>query len=407
VRPAPSRTLLAIVLAVVGTSCVGASADPIPSPTPMTPISTASPTAVTPLKIAFLEDLAPAEAEGQVLPALHAAELALANAGNTDELLSPVELVPIDTSNETATDLVTEVADDPSFVGAIVGPYLEDQAAVVAPLDRAGIATLSLSSRGTHVAEMGLERWRRLVAPRALEAAALASTVDRMAAAGNGLCLLDALASPGWPKLIRTELRSPVILQMPSPESTADIARAVERVAEANCAVVIWDGSAEVAGVFRKAMVERGLRNVTFAGPDTLKQDVYLATAGPAARRTVVTCPCVDLSAATGLKAQRFIQDYQAQEGVPPGPYAAEAWDAARMFVQAVRAGADGREAVAAALARTRTYEGLAGRYAFAPDGELRPGTQIVYLYRDEGGRWIRIAAQGSRSEPAPSSHTG
>jgi branched-chain amino acid transport system substrate-binding protein len=261
----------------------------------------------------------------------------------------------------------------------------------VASLDRAGIATLSLSSRGTRVDEMGLAHWRRLVAPRESEAAVLASAVDGAAGARKGVCLMDASAAPGWPSLIRRQLRSRVVLEMRSPEVAEGVARAVARVAETGCGVVVWDGSAEIAGTFRSDMVDGGLRNVAFAGPDTLKQDVYLATAGPAARRTVVTCPCVDLSAATSLKAQRFIQDYQAEEGVPPGPYAAEAWDASRMLVQALRTGVEDRDAIAAALAGTRSYDGLAGRYVFAANGELRPSTAIVHLYRDEGGRWIEI----------------
>ena len=84
--------------------------------------------------------------------------------------------------------------------------------------------------------------------------------------------------------------------------------------------------------------------------------------------------------------------------GPPAGPFeshSAEAWDAARMFVQVLRSGAEDRGAVAAALAETGTYDGLVGRYEFAPDGELRRGTAIVHLYRDEGGRWIEVNDAG------------
>jgi ABC-type branched-subunit amino acid transport system substrate-binding protein len=104
-----------------------------------------------------------------------------------------------------------------------------------------------------------------------------------------------------------------------------------------------------------------------------------------------VACPCADLSTATDLASQRFIQDYQADFGVPPGAFAAEAWDAAGMFVRAFRAGGASADGVRAILWRTETYQGLANTYAFQPDGELTPSSARVRLYRDEGGRWIPL----------------
>jgi len=124
-------------------------------------------------------------------------------------------------------------------------------------------------------------------------------------------------------------------------------------------------------------------------GGDAMKDPTYLAVSGRAGLGTVAACPCADLSTATDLASQRFIQDYQADFGVPPGAFAAEAWDAAGMFVRALRAGAASGAEVLAFLWETETYRGLAGTYVFRPDGELTRSSARIRLYRDEGGRWI------------------
>src|SRR3989304_2294690 len=65
-------------------------------------------------------------------------------------------------------------------------------------------------------------------------------------------------------------------------------------------------------------------------------------------------CPCPDVSTSTDPAVIRFIQDYQAEFGSPPGPYAAEAWDAARALLAALTAragrGGGGGGAPAAAV---------------------------------------------------------
>jgi ABC-type branched-subunit amino acid transport system substrate-binding protein len=153
----------------------------------------------------------------------------------------------------------------------------------------------------------------------------------------------------------------------------------------------VWGGSSTVGGLVRRALHESGDRRISFVGGDAMKDPVYLAVAGRAGLGTVAACPCADLSTATDLASQRFIQDYQADFGVPPGAFAAEAWDAAGMFVRAFRAGATAAEAVLATLRRMETYRGLADTYVFQPQGELTASSARVRLYRDQGGRWIPL----------------
>ena len=120
-----------------------------------------------------------------------------------------------------------------------------------------------------------------------------------------------------------------------------------------------------------------------------MKDATFLTVSGRAGVGSVAACPCADLSTATDLASQRFIQDYQADFGVAPGAFAAEAWDAAGMFVGAFRTGASSRSEVLASLWGTDRFRGLANTYMFEPTGELAPVAARVHLYRDQAGRWM------------------
>jgi branched-chain amino acid transport system substrate-binding protein len=155
---------------------------------------------------------------------------------------------------------------------------------------------------------------------------------------------------------------------------------------------VVWGGTPAGGALLRLALVEAGMRSVRIFGGESLKDGSFVMTAGPRGRGTVAVCPCVDLSTSTDLRAQRFIQDYQSAFGVPPGPFAAEGWDVARMVLDALGSGARTREEVADAVFSSSSFDGLARRYAFASNGSLLDGAGAVRVYRDEGVRWVPVA---------------
>jgi branched-chain amino acid transport system substrate-binding protein len=355
---------------------------------------------VGPLKVAFLQDLSDGEAETAVAPAFQGATLAFANAALQGGLVE-VELVSFDTGGDPAgaAKVASEIASDEAFVAALGAPHLDGQAALGDALDAAEVPWLTLSSRGTDLGERGWTAWRRLVADEGEEGAALVEHVDGLRASRDGVCLLGdgTSASRALARAVLANLEADVTFRAAatSAGTEADTAATTEvvasRVAENGCGVVVWTGNAVDAAAVRRGLVETGLRSVGFVGGEGMKRDDYLEEVGPDGEGTEAVCPCVDLSASTALQARRFIQDYQAEFGLPPGPFAVEAWDAARMIVSAVRAGAETRADVAEAVTGRTSLEGLARAYGFTQGGELASGGDAVHLYRDEGGRWIEL----------------
>jgi branched-chain amino acid transport system substrate-binding protein len=385
------RFATVVLAALVGSTC---TSDVAGAPGP----SSATPAPVTDVKIAFFEDRSPDGAITRLAPAFQGARLALDAAALSPTLPVEVDLVTVDTGGDpqAAAEAARQVAEDPAFVGAIGAPYLGDQESIGEVLDAAGVPTITLSGLDSSLADAGWTTWRRAVPTQANEAAALARYVGALPGAARGACLANGggRVGAGLLQSVTEALESPIALRSRVAQTQASVEALADSVNEAGCGVLVWGGFAIQGAVVRRSLVASGLRHVAFVGSGGIKDDAYLRLAGRAGHSTVATCPCADLSTSTTLAARRFIQDYQAAFGLPPGPYAAEAWDVTHMFLEAIREGATSRGEVAAYLGGLSAYEGLAGTYAFGGNGELAPETARMWFYEDDGGRWLS-APQG------------
>jgi branched-chain amino acid transport system substrate-binding protein len=348
--------------------------------------------------MAFLEDLSSDEAAARSAPAFQGAKLAFDTAALGHGLPASVELIGMDTGGDAATAAAAarEIVSDPAFVGAIGAPSLteREQSAAGDLLDRGGLPTLTLSPLGPNLSNRGWTAWRRTVADVTMEGRAIAAFVDSVRSSRRGACVLGDGSSGSKSLLgaVAASTTSRVVLRWHTAATESGSLRVARAVSKAECGVVVWGGSSATGALVRLALHEAGAPRISFVGGDAMKDPVYLTVAGRAGLGTVVACPCADLSTATDLASQRFIQDYQADFGVPPGAFSAEAWDAAGMFVRAIRQGAATRSEVLASMWDVDRFQGRAGTYEFEPDGDLAPGTARVNLFRDEGGRWIKLA---------------
>ena len=394
-RPFRLAALSPLLCAMLAAGCTEAA-----------PTSGASPTGArssVQLKVAFLEDLSSDEATARSAPAFQGARLAFDTAALGRGLPISVELIGVDTGGEAATAAAAarEIVSDPAFVGAIAAPSLtgREQFAAGNFLDRGGLPTITLSPLGPNLSKRGWTTWRRTVADVTMEGRAIAAFVDSVPSPRRGACVLGDGSSGSRALLgaVAASTTSEVVLRWHTAATEPGSLRIAPAVWRARCGVVVWGGSSTTGALVRRALHGAGGRRISFVGGDAMKDPAYLAVSGRAGLGTVAACPCADLSTATDLASQRFIQDYQADFGVPPGAFAAEAWDAAGMFVRALRAEAASGAEVLAFLWERETYRGLTGTYVFRPDGELTPSSARVRLFRDEGGRWIPL-----RTPPTP-----
>lgn len=362
------------------------------------PVGPRSPSVPTPapVKIAFIEQAPTIDAQRSVAPAFQGAKLALANAGLSGELPVQADLVAMDVSGPgRAAEVVAEIASDPGFVAAIGAPHLGHQIGLGDALDAAGVPWISLSSSGARLGSREWTGFRRLVADDRAQGRKMAAVADALPGAKAGVCVIgDGTPASGTVlRSARSSLRATVLLRDTVSEASSSIAVAAAESIGVGCLVVLWGGDSSAGAELRRELVQNGLASATLIGSDRTKDDLFLQAAGPDGEGSLATCPCVDRSTSTDLATQRFIQDYQAEYGLPPGPYSVEAWDAARMLVSTFRAGASTRADVRFGIDGIGSFDGLGRTYRFGPGGDLLPGTGVVHVYRDDAGRWVDVSA--------------
>lgn len=124
-------------------------------------------------------------------------------------------------------------------------------------------------------------------------------------------------------------------------------------------------------------------------GPDGIDSPELLRLAGAPVENlyyTVLTAPIGQLP-----YAAQFAADYEARYASTAPPFAAQAFDAASICIEAIARAADQaggrptREQVRSALRELRNYEGIAGSYRFTQRGEL---AQAPYYIVQAGPTW-------------------
>jgi branched-chain amino acid transport system substrate-binding protein len=350
------------------------------------------------VKVAFLQDLTVPSHVDLVSPSFLAFDLALHEAIDAGDLGIEVEVVQMDTEadEEQAVAFAQEIAADPTYVAAVAAPFWSEPPEVAAILGDAGVPTLSLSPQSPpQPAGSGL--WHRFVPDSSLQVTVLAdmiagAVIDAGDPAGTEpVCIFgeDWSYSIDLQAALDRALPTTVVRTTPSGE---DVETAVADV-DQGCSLVVWTGAPEgalaLASALHDAQLVRG-RPVDL-GADSLK--TVIPPTAPNHEGVVVgtlTCPCVDVSTHRDEDVRRFINAYQSENGLAPGIYAAEAWDAAHMVAGLLSVAHD-RASLAAGLADLDRFEGVARDYVFDPTGELVD--PVVGLYTAAGSRWLTEAA--------------
>ena len=118
------------------------------------------------MKIAFLHDMSVPGSAQIVAPALLGLQLALQEAVDAGDLPVVPEVVGLDVDGRRrdAIELAHEIADDPAYVAAVVGPFWSEPVDVGDVLQTAGVPTISMSELDPSLATHGWSSWWRIVA---------------------------------------------------------------------------------------------------------------------------------------------------------------------------------------------------------------------------------------------------
>jgi branched-chain amino acid transport system substrate-binding protein len=350
----------------------------------------------TTVKIAFIGALS-GDYKLLVIPSEQAAQLAFDQANAAGDLPVKIELVPEDTqgSPDQAPAVVDKIVSDSAFVGVIGPAFSGESQAAGTKLDPAGIPFVTQSATNPPLADNGWTHWFRAVGNDNSQGPVGADYLTKVlkpnctfmasdgSAYGKGLAdVVQQTLTDGGAKVEKQQTVQP---------AQKDYSALVSKIKSSGCKAVFYGGYSPEAGLIRKQMGTSGLDDVTLVGGDGIKDETFTGTAGSAGNGTIATCPCASITDSTDPAAQKFVADFTAKYGSPPGIYAGEGWDIAQMYIAAFKAGKTTPQQITDFLHGLSGFKGLTKAYTFQSNGELDPSSVILYVYKDDNGSWAYL----------------
>src|SRR6478735_3917423 len=287
------------------------------------------------------------------------AELAV-NQYNEKNADCKVTLVTFDSQGDPsiAPGLAQKAVTDKKLVG-IVGPAFSDESKAADPIfEKAGLNIITASATNPALSENGWKTFHRIL--------------------GN-----DATQGPAAAKYIKDVLKAQKVFV--SDETAADgkqddFSPTVTKAKASGATAFFYGGYYSNASKLAKQLKDGGFTG-TFVAADGVKDDGFIKGAGAAAEGAIVTCPCLPPD-----KAPEFGAAYKAAYNSDPATYSAEAYDAANVFLDGIKAGKT-TSADMMAFISSYSAKGVTKNVKFDAKGE--PAEVSVWAYKVTGGKIV------------------
>ena len=158
--------------------------------------------------------------------------------------------------------------------------------------------------------------------------------------------------------------------------------------------LIYFGGTSQTgAGQIAKDMVATGLGNAFLMMPDGCYENALITGAGAETFKTLkayITFGGVSPDKMVG-KGKEFVEKYKNKFGVMPEGYAAYGYECAKVVLAAIdKAGVKNREAIRAALASTKNYDGALGRWSFDANGDTSLDVLSVSTVEDGEFKFVQ-----------------
>ncbi len=316
-------------------------------------------------------------------PIINGAQLAIDEYNADAECEVGYEKIDSQGSPDQAPSLATEAAGNDAIIG-IVGPAFSGESAAAGPIfAEAGLPTISPSATNPALSENGWETFHRVLGNDATQGPAAARYIQDTVGAKSVFVMDDASEyGAGLAEIVSADLGDVVVDTDTIQTGQTDFSASVTKVRSSKADAVFFGGYYAEAALIVRQLRSSGFEG-TFVVADGVKDPGYLDGAKAAAEGTVITCPCIP---AEDPAVAEFAAAYEAEFGGAPGTYAAEAYDAASIFLDGIAEGIDNREDM---LAFVNEYDeaGVTKQLTFDDKGE--PADVKVYAYTVTDGEIV------------------
>ena len=282
-----------------------------------------------------------------------------------------------------APGLAQKAVSDKKLVG-IVGPAFSGESKAAGPIfAQAGLNTITASATNPALSENGWKTFNRILGNDATQGPAAAKYIKDVLKADKVFVSDDTSEyGKGLADIVKKDLASAVVAtdQTAADGKQDDFSPTVTKAKASGATVFFYGGYYSNASKLVKQLKDGGFTG-QFVAADGVKDDGFIKGAGAAAEGAIVTCPCLPPD-----QAPEFAAAYKKAYNSDPATYSAEAYDAANVFLAAIKAG---KTASADMEAFIGSYDqkGVTKQVKFDDKGE--PADVTVWAYKVEGGKIV------------------
>jgi branched-chain amino acid transport system substrate-binding protein len=254
-----------------------------------------------------------------------------------------------------------------SNILAVIGDFTSTAALAGAPIyQKGGLVQLSPTSSHPDFTKQGTYMFRN-IATQAAEGPLLADyTINVLKKKKIAIVYIKndwgIVAYENYMKKAQ-ELGGDIVAVEPYlPEQGKDFSAIITKIKDKN-PDIIYLGMMYTDAALLAQQIKKANFTVPLIGTGSLYSDELLKLGGSAVEGLALTCSF--FPADPRPEVQEFVKNYQAKYGKPPTMFAAQAYDAANLVIEAIKNGATDRKTLRDKLAAIKNYPGVTGKTSF------------------------------------------
>lgn len=260
----------------------------------------------------------------------------------------------------------------------IVGPAFSGESAAVNPkFDEAGLPIITPSATNPALSTNGWKVFHRALAGDDKQGPGAAAKIIADGKMKVGIVDDNSEYGKGLADIVQTTLGDKAVeLNSLDPEAS-DYSAIVTAAKDAGVDAVFFGGYYAAAGKLAKQLADGGVTATFYSGDGVLDKG-FVEAAGPASEGAIIMCTCAPFDSNQG-----FLDAFRAQfNGEDPATYAAEAYDAASVFLAAIDAGKTTRADI---LEFIKSYDeaGVTKQLKWDDKGEVAGSAVYAYEIKD------------------------
>ena len=265
-----------------------------------------------------------------------------------------------------AANIAQKFVSDSSIM-AVIGDFTSTAALAGAPIYQKGsLVQLSPTSSHPDFTKQGTFIFRN-IASQAVEGPALADyTVKDLGKKKVAVVYIKndwgLVAQEHFIKQAKADGAEIVAVEPYLPEQGKDFSAIITKIKEQN-PDMIYMGMMYTDGALFAQQVRKANFNVTLCGTGALYSSELLKLGGPAVEGLYLTVSFFPED--PNPNVQEFVKSYEAKYGKLPTQFAAQAYDAANLIIEALKQGATDRKTLRDKLAAIKDFPGVTGKTTF------------------------------------------